>query len=341
MTSVIGWDIGGAHVKAAKAEGGVIVAATQLPCSPHEGLASVERAIREASRQLGRAERHGVTMTAELSDAFETKAQGVSIVANIFSREISSPDVVFYAGAKGFVARAQVEDAALAIASANWRASAAFLSARCADALFMDMGSTTTDLIPIRDGAIAALGSNDAERLLNGELAYTGLVRGRPQTGVSRAPLAGRWTPLVDEAFATMADVHRVLGELPEGADLMPTADGRDKTVEASIARLARLAGRDVNDCNTEQWRAFAAFFAKAQRRLIEDQIALLTSRSAVSPDAPFVGAGVGRGIVARLARMEQRAYHDLDEFLPAAPTAKRAATDCAPASAIALMMSP
>ena len=79
-----------------------------------------------------------------------------------------------------------------------------------------------------------------------GELVYTGLVRSFVMAIAERAPFAGRWSPLINENFATMADVHRILGTLPEGADQMATADGRAKTVAASRARLARMVGRDV-----------------------------------------------------------------------------------------------
>lgn len=340
MTSVIGWDIGGAHLKAARAERGKLVAATQILCTPHHGLAHLERAIREAADQLGAADRHGVTMTAELSDAFENRARGVVSIAAMFAREIGPGDIAFYAGARGFVSRAEVAEAASAIASANWRASAELVARHCADALFIDMGSTTTDIVPIRGGAIVALSDNDAGRLANGELVYAGLVRGRPQTGLALVPFDGCWTPLVDESFAAMADVHRILGDLPEGADLMPTADGRAKTAEASRARLARLVGRDAADASDDAWRDLAAFLARAQMRLVEDGVALLRSRGALTPDAPIVGAGVGRGVIAQLAREEGRAYHDFDEFLDALPQAKRAASDCAPAAAIALILS-
>lgn len=340
MTSVIGWDIGGAHLKAARAEDGKLVAATQILCTPHHGLAHLEHAIREAADQLGAAKRHGVTMTAELSDAFENRAQGVVSIAAMFAREIGPGDIAFYAGARGFVSRAEVAEAASAIASANWRASAELVARHCADALFIDMGSTTTDLVPIRGGAIVALGETDSERLAHGELVYAGLVRGRPQTGLALVPFDGRWTPLVDESFAAMADVHRILGDLPEGADLMPTADGRAKTAEASRARLARLVGRDAGDASDGAWRDLAAFLARAQMRLVEDGVALLRSRGALTPDAPIVGAGVGRGVIVRLARAEGRAFHDFDEFLDALPQVKRAASDCAPAAAIALILS-
>ena len=134
------------------------------------------------------------------------------------------------------------------------------------------MGSTTTDIVPISGGAVAALGEDDAARLARGELVYTGLLRGAPATGLALAPVDGQWTVLVDEQFATMADVHRILDNIPRGADVAPTVDGRARTREASRARLARLVGRDARDGAEEQWDALAAFFARAQMRRIEDQ---------------------------------------------------------------------
>lgn len=344
MTAVIGWDIGGAHVKAARAEDGQLTAVVQIACAPHEGLTSLEQAIREARARLGTAERHRVTMTAELSDAFENRLHGVVTVATIAAREIGADDILFYAGVRGFVARAEAVDAVMAIASANWRVSAELAAQRCAEALFVDMGSTTTDLIPIRQGCVAAVGENDAERLACGELAYAGFSRGAPQAYASRAPIDGQWTPLVNEAFASMADVRRTLGDLPEGvcgADLSPTADGRPKTLAASRARLARLTGRDASDLSDAQWRAFADFLSRAQLRVIEDQIALLVSRGAFAPEASFIGAGVGRRLIARLAQAQGRAFIDFAELISAAPSLAKKAADCAPAAALALLLEP
>jgi probable H4MPT-linked C1 transfer pathway protein len=303
-------------------------------------LANVEQAIREGAAVIGPADRHAVTMTAELSDAFEDRLRGVVSIAAIFTCEIDALDIVFYAGAVGFVGKADVARAAPAIASANWRASAALVARGRDEALFIDMGSTTTDLAPIRGGAVAALGEDDASRLARGELAYTGLLRGSPSAGLSLAPVDGRWTALVDEQFATMADVHRILNNIPPGADVAPTVDGRARTREASRARLARLVGRDARDGADEQWDALAAFFAHAQMRRIEDQIALIASRDAFVARAPIVGAGVGRGVIAAWARRAGRAYRDFDEFIQAAPETKTAASDCAPACAVALLAS-
>ena len=341
MSSVIGWDIGGAHVKAALAREGRLVSVTQRACAPHEGLATLERAIREALDELGAAERHRVTMTAELSDAFEDRARGVLSVAAIVAREIGGADTRFYAGPRGLVVREELAGVVESVASANWRVSAQFVAQHCAEALFIDIGSTTTDLIPIRDGCVAALGESDSDRLARGELAYAGLSRGAPQAYAMRAPVDGCWTPLVNEGFATMADIRRLTGDLPEGecaADLAPTADGRPKTIEASRARLARLVGRDAAQLDRARAVALAQFLSLAQLRVIEDQIALILSRGAVAPGAPFVAAGVGRALVARLTQARGRVCRDFSSFIDAPEVLRAKAADCAPAAALALL---
>ena len=337
MPSVIGWDIGGAHLKAARAQDGVIVAAVQLPCAPHFGVGQIENALREAKKRLGVADRHAVTMTAELSDAFPDRERGVAQVAALCAHELGGEHLLFYAGARGFVSRTEVAGSAREIASANWRASAELVARHCENALLVDMGSTTTDIVPISGHGVAAQGADDASRLACGELAYTGLLRSSPAAGLTLAPFAGRLVPLVDEQFATMADAHRLLGNIPSGADTAPTVDGRDKSREASHARLARLVGCDAKDHPPEAWDALAAFFARAQLRRIEDQLALLVSRAPELSRAEIIGAGVGRGVIATLAKRENRTYRDFGEFLPRASKALSAA-DCAPACAVALL---
>ena len=337
MSAILGWDIGGAHVKAARVENGVVVAAAQLPCAPHEGLGELEAAMRAMRDRMGDVERHAVTMTAELSDAFADRQRGVVSIAAIFAHEIA-PDALFYVGARGFVQKPQVAANAAAIASANWRAAAEVLARSIEAALLIDMGSTTTDLILVREGAVAAMGDDDASRLATGELVYTGLLRGDPAMGVSLAPVDGHWTGLVGERFATMADVRRLTGDLTEETDTLPTADGRSKNLDDTRARLARLVGRDAGSGTPQQWDALAQFFARAQMRRIEDAITLIASREPAALTAPIVGAGIGRGVIADFARREGRDYRAFGEFLPVTAPAASTAADCAPACAVALL---
>ena len=273
MTVIVGWDIGGVHLKAARAENGRIVEALQLASPLRHGLDALSAAFAEGKTRMGAADHHVLTMTGELADTFACRAEGVDALTALALRVLAPAPVSLYAGRAGFVspdrAARHVED----VASANWYATATYVAGRHPAALFVDMGSTTTDIVPVREAKVSARGYTDAERLAVGELVYTGLVRSFVMATADRAPFAGRWVGLINENFATMADVHRILGSLPEEADQMPTADGRAKTIEASRARLARMVGHDAGDARDE---AGAAWRSGSPRR-----------RSAPSSTAP------------------------------------------------------
>jgi probable H4MPT-linked C1 transfer pathway protein len=338
--SDIGWDIGGVHLKAARAEDGRIVDAMQIASPLRAGLEPLITAFGQAKARMGPAARHLVTMTAELADTFTSRAEGVDRIVTLAARELNDAPILLYAGRAGFVAPAQAGAHIADIASANWHASAALVAHRCGQALFVDMGSTTTDIVPVAGGKVIARGYTDAERLTAGELVYTGLVRGFVMATASRAPFDGTWTALVNENFANMGDVHRILGSLPDGADRMGTADGREKTVAASCARLARMIGRDAADAEAAAWEKVAAWLAEAQLRAIIDGAMQVMSAAQVSRNAPIVGAGIGAGIVAEVARRIGARFIAFETLLDVAPEARDAASQCAPAAALALLAS-
>jgi (4-(4-[2-(gamma-L-glutamylamino)ethyl]phenoxymethyl)furan-2-yl)methanamine synthase len=338
MPSIIGWDIGGAHLKAARLEGGRVVDVVQIASPLWLGLAELDRAFAAAKAALGTADQNAVTMTAELSDTFADRQVGVTTLAAIAARELSPQTLRFYAGDGSFVGPDGVADNTAAIASANWHASAALAARHFRDALFVDMGSTTTDIIPICAAAVAARGHNDPERMAYGELVYAGVVRSFLMAGLRLVPFAGRWVTLMNEWFANASDVYRILGELPEGADQMDTADGQPKTTEASRARLARQIGYDAKDVSAGALVQLARFFAEAQLREITDGAYLALSHSELDAKAPIIGAGVGRFVVRRVAERLARPYVDFDEMIPALLEIRGKAGDCVPACAVALL---
>ncbi|HLN08807.1 MAG TPA: hydantoinase/oxoprolinase family protein [Xanthobacteraceae bacterium] len=338
LGAVIGWDIGGAHLKAARVENGRVVKAVQIPSPLRLGVASVDDALAQATALMGIAERHAVTMTGELADTFQGRREGVEVLSAVAARHLSP--LMLYAGRAGFIAPQHASEHVADIASANWHASTAFVAQAGGTALFADMGSTTTDLVPVRDGAIVAGGYTDAERLAAGELVYTGLVRSPVMTIARHAPVTGQWTPLVNEHFATMADVHRILGALPADADQMTTADGRDKTRGSSRARLARIVGRDAADLDDAAWLELARWFAEAQMRTVTDAAMLVLSRGHLPADAAVVGAGIGETVLHELARRLGRPYVSFVSFLDVAPDTARWASHCAPAAALAVLAS-
>jgi (4-(4-[2-(gamma-L-glutamylamino)ethyl]phenoxymethyl)furan-2-yl)methanamine synthase len=334
LSVVIGWDIGGAHLKAARVKNGRLEAAVQAATPLWLGLDSLEAAFDALHARLGGADHHAITMTGELCDAFPSRRDGVAGLAEIAAGHLAPEALRVYAGRAGFVELSQAASHAGDIASANWHATAALISRELKDALLIDVGSTTADLIPIVAGRIAALGYNDAERLAAGELVYTGMSRTFVMALASRAPFRGAWTPLMNEYFASSADVHRILGSLPDGADKMPAADGREKTVDASRVRLARMIGREAGDAAAAEWDGLAAWFAEAQIREIADAAFLGLSRHDVAVAAPVVATGVGEGIVAEVARRLRRPCLGFSSII-AAPAE---ASQCAPAVAVALL---
>jgi probable H4MPT-linked C1 transfer pathway protein len=336
--SVIGWDIGGAHLKAARVKHGELVDVVQHPCPLWTGLDTLREGFRLVLDRLGRAELHAATMTGELVDVFATRRQGVARIATMLREAVAPARVVLYGGRSGFLQVDAAEQHAADIASANWHASAALCARAAPDALFVDIGSTTTDIVPIADGVLRTAGYTDAERLGRGELVYTGVVRSYLMQIAAQAPLAGRFLPLVNEWFANAADVYRVLGELPEGADQMPTADGKDKTAHFSRARLARMLGHDAEDAPDAAWDALAASLAEAQLRQIHDGALLVLSRLVVPAQAPVIGAGVGRHLVIKLANRLGRSYCDFAEVLNLKPNTALWINGCASAVAVALL---
>ena len=338
MVAIVGWDVGGAHLKAARVVDGRVIDVIQLPCPLWLGIERLDEAMSAACTRLGPADRHAATMTGELADAFANRGEGVAVIADRLARAVAPAPLRLYAGRSGFLDPSIAAMHAGDIASANWHASAALAARFVSDALFVDIGSTTTDLVPIAGGRVHSFGYSDAERLACGELVYTGLTRSFLMSLCRSAPVAGIWTPLACEHFATSADVYRILGELPEHADQLPTADGRDKTVPASRTRLARMVGQDAADRTDGEWRDLAAWFAEAQLRLIVDGAMLVLSRARLPDTAPVIGAGIGCQLAARLASRLGRRFTDFADLIEAVPATREWLGYCAPAVSVALL---
>src|SRR4051812_14251831 len=157
--ATIGWDLGGAHLKAAQlGPGRRVERVAQLPCALWRGLAELHAALEAAAVQLGRAEVHAVTMTGEMVDLFPNRAQGVRGLIEVMGDRFGAGHLrIFDTGASFCSADEAVADP-LRAASANWLAAATVVAAFEPDALFVDVGSTTTDLIPVRGGRVRPRG---------------------------------------------------------------------------------------------------------------------------------------------------------------------------------------
>ena len=338
MTRVIGWDLGGANVKLASVEDGRVASVAQIPCPILPERRKFDAAIEAALPLVALPASHAVTMTGELSDVFGDRAEGVAYLVDLMVKTVGTQPLSIYAGEAGFLGSDDAKRHTLEVASANWHATASLVARGHADGLLVDVGTTTTDLIPIKAGKISARGATDAERLTEGELLYTGVVRTPVMAVAHSAPFRGRVQKIAAERFATMADVWRLTGDLPDDADRYPAADQRGKSPAESAGRLARMLGRDANEAELAEWIALARYFADCQLAEIEHTARNLAERDALPPAAPAIGAGCGRFIARRLAERLGRPYLDFGDLVDAAPETREMAARCAPAVTVAML---
>jgi probable H4MPT-linked C1 transfer pathway protein len=340
MMPIAGWDLGGANIKLALARGTEVRRVAQFPCPVRQSPGKFDAAVAAAFAIVPAPALHAVTMTGELSDVFADRQEGVAYLVAMMRKATPGQQLLIYGGRAGFLD----VDAALAlsldVASANWHASATLAARACGDGLLVDVGTTTTDLVPFRGSAPAYAGYSDGERLAEGELIYSGVARTPVMAVAPTAPFKERLQRIAAERFATMADVYRLTGDLPEDADPYATPDLTGKSVAESAARLARMLGRDASDGALADWVAVARHFAACQSAELEDSAGMLIERERLDATAPVVGAGCGRFLARHVAERLGHPYVDFADLVEAAPEAREMAARCAPAVAVSQLAS-
>ncbi|MGH8558660.1 MAG: hydantoinase/oxoprolinase family protein [Methylococcales bacterium] len=338
--SIIGWDIGGAHVKIAVLHGEQVVEVSQHPCPLWRGISGFEEVVDRILHRHGRQRVcHAVTMTGELADCFSGRDQGVQQILAVLAARIDPACLTVFAGTEGLLAYEGVNSTHYPnIASANWLASAIYVARILDTAFFLDIGSTTTDIVLLQAGKVRAKGFEDFDRLISGELVYTGIVRTPIAALAKQVYFEGQRVPLMAELFATTADVYRLTGELPEDYDQWPAADGAEKSIAGSAKRLARMIGRDGQSAPLNSWIRLAAFLREQQLEEIQEALLRQLSRLDCDRNPLIVGAGIGRFLAADLSRrcaFEYRDFTTIGNYDPVIP----GIAECAPAVALARLL--
>jgi (4-(4-[2-(gamma-L-glutamylamino)ethyl]phenoxymethyl)furan-2-yl)methanamine synthase len=316
MPATLAVDIGGANTKAAWLDGTSLrtVSRPFEVWRDREGLAAVLREIATVP-----ADAVAITMTAELSDAFRTKREGVAFVLDAAEAAFGDRPLSVLTTAGDLISVAEARARPWDVAAANWMATALAVAGEHPDALLIDVGSTTADVIPIADGRVAATGHDDLARLVAGELVYTGVLRTNLAAIAPRVPVRGDLCPVSSEYFAISGDIHLVLGHLAPEAYDCPTPDGRPATINFARERIARLVCSDVEQLDAAEIDAIAAFLHGEQVRQIEE-----AARRVGRPDTPVVVAGAGAFLAREVATRLGRRVADT-AWGPAAALAARA----------------
>jgi probable H4MPT-linked C1 transfer pathway protein len=343
LVDVVGYDVGGANTKAAfvtvksgellNAEGAV----EYFPVWKHtEKLVDVLLALKERLGR-GRLDGVGLTMTAELSDAYQTKREGVTHILDCVKKAF--PEVPIYV----LNTDAKMEpleiakQAPLEVAAANWAATGWIVSKHLKDCVIIDVGSTSTSIIPIVNGKVAARGKTDLDKLIYGELVYTGSLRTNVAAIVQSIPTSKGVATVASELFALSGDVHLVLGNITEKEFTSETADGRGKSLPEAYARLARVICADTEMLTAQEILGIAQYVYGKQLLQVEEGLSKVYAytKTLVSGKVPVVVTGLGKNFISKKAAMNLSvdSIVDLGTLLP------KNAVFATPAFGVALMV--
>lgn len=296
--SIVGIDIGGANLKLASVSGRAVSQPFAIWREPGQLADRVAKLI----AGFPAINRLAITMTAELADCYPTKADGVREIlaavdraAPYLEQHVWTLDGRF----RSPQAAATVPELA---AAANWHGLATWIGRRLdvPAALLIDIGSTTTDIIPIRQGRPATRGLTDPGRLQSGELVYTGVSRTPVCAIVHSVRYREKPCRVCAELFATLRDVFLVTGDLPEAPDDHDTADGRPATRSAAHARLARMIGCDTTEFTWDDATTLAGDVAEQQLRVLHEALDEVLS-GMTEPPRTIVLSGSGTFLAQRL----------------------------------------
>jgi (4-(4-[2-(gamma-L-glutamylamino)ethyl]phenoxymethyl)furan-2-yl)methanamine synthase len=293
MVAVIGLDVGGANTKAALVDGDGLPRIVSEPFEVWRGAGLMADVIASVVGRLGvDGAPVALTTTAELVDVFASKREGVLYVLEAASRALPGRPLRVLTSDGELVDLEAARAAPLRCAAANWVATALLVARSLPDAILVDCGGTTTDVIPIAGGQVAARGRTDVERLLAGELVYTGALRTNVAAVVSHVPVGGEACPVSAELFAISADAHLLLGNLAPEQCTCTFPDGRGVSVAEVRSRLSRVVCSDPEQLADGDLEAIAAAVGEAQISAIAHALERVAARAPVG--APVIAVGVG-----------------------------------------------
>jgi (4-(4-[2-(gamma-L-glutamylamino)ethyl]phenoxymethyl)furan-2-yl)methanamine synthase len=319
MTIWIGLDIGGANLKGVWSDGRAEALAFPLWKRHHELATTLTPWI----QSLPRSGKVAVTMTGELADCYRTKAEGTEHITHAVCTAAAGREVVLWSTEGCFLTPAEVPDHTLQVAASNWHALATWWARRNPQqsGLIIDIGSTTTDIIPYANGVPIAQGRTDLGRLQHGELIYRG-VRRTPLCAIAeRVPFRGRMVPVGAEWFATMQDVCLWRREIAEDPEDRETANGRPATREEAATRLVRMLCCDLTEVTTAEIDSLANDYALRCRESIVDGLdQVLQSARECAGHILLSGEGtfLGRQVVASNPQLQSAKVQSLADMLDA-----------------------
>lgn len=283
---ILGIDIGGANTKIASSDGKII----ELHYLPLWKDTKLPEVLCEIAGRL-KPEKVAVVITGELADCFSDKDAGLSYIIGTVNKAFK--DAYFLDSHGAFT-----KEKKRSIAAANWMASALLVGTDFGDCIFVDIGSTTTDIIPIKNGVPLAA-KTDFERLKNNELVYTGALRTNIAAIIDHVELKGATSRISSELFAITADAYLILGMISEKDYTCDTPDGAGKSITDAKRRLARVVCADLTEIDD---RVLVEIARQVFEKQVKDIAAALREIEKKHELGRIVACGLGEFIAKKAA---------------------------------------
>ncbi|RAP49829.1 MAG: hypothetical protein BZ136_02730 [Methanosphaera sp. rholeuAM74] len=219
------------------------------------------------------------TITAELSDTYTTKKEGIADITKTLIQEFPQSKIKFVTH-DGLQDYTYTQENPLKVAAQNWVATLNLVKHIQKDCIFIDMGTTTTDIIPIKNSQKATPYYTDLDRLIHGELVYTGMLRTNLATITQTLNYQEHDTPLASELFAITADMHIVLENITPQQYTCNTPDNKGKDTLSCKRRISRLLCADLDMLNDEDITSITTQLYNAQKEQIKSGLKKVTEKT-------------------------------------------------------------
>jgi len=342
LVEVLGFDIGGANTKAAivRVKNGKLesakVAVEYFPVWKHPQ--ELNALILRLKNQLVTHEiaALGVTMTAELSDIYATKREGVQQILCCVRQAFPNEQIYVLNTDARMVEFLTAKESPLSVAAANWAATGWLVAQSIKNSVVVDVGSTSASIIPIVNGKVVAKGKTDLDKLMCGELVYTGSLRTNVAAIVHSIPIKDGIAEVSSELFAQSGDAHLVLGNITSRQFTSETADGRGKTFAESLARLARVVCADTEMLTKQEILNMAQYIHDQQVLQVAEGLTKVYNytKQLTNDKVSIVIAGLGKEFIAKKVAQQL----GLTEIVDLANLIPSDAVVATPAFGVALM---
>lgn len=299
MSRSLGIDIGGAHLKAC------LLTKKNRPFIENVGIYytpiwkkgdQLSICLKKIKSEWNISVRDSIriTMSGEMADCFESRKAGVLSIQSIVSKIFKGNQIGVYS-LNGINPIDLEKTDYLTVASANWHATATSLCKILKDCLLVDIGSTTTDIIPIKNGKILSpKRSTDFTRLKNGELIYLGVFRTPLSSLTNKIDFNGEKINVMRENFASTADIFRIVSKFNSKYDFSPTFDNRNKSILNSMKRVLRTIGLDHGDFSSQENYCLALSYKNQFLKEIKDNITKVQNIYNLQKCIPLILTGSG-----------------------------------------------